>query len=169
LSDAYAARGGSWGEDGNIYAALDPQTPLSQIPAEGGKPVVITELCGEIGEFSHRWPQALPGARVVLFTASSRYANFEDAAIAVLSLKDRRRRTVLEHGGMVPHCLPTGHLVYVVKGALLAEPFDVDRLELRGSPVKLLEAVPSNESLGFAQVDFSPSGAVSYLIGKSGG
>jgi serine/threonine-protein kinase len=38
LCDAYSARGGSWGDDGNIVAAFDPQTTLSQIPAEGGSP-----------------------------------------------------------------------------------------------------------------------------------
>jgi serine/threonine-protein kinase len=166
LSDAYAARGGSWGEDGNIVAALDPQTPLSQIPAEGGKPAPITELRGEVGEFSHRWPQVLPGGRAVLFTASSRYANFADAAIAVVSLKDRRRKTVFEHGGMFPHYLPTGHLMYVAKGALFVVPFDLERLEVRGAPAKLLEEVPSTENLGFAQLDFSRSGALLYLTGK---
>jgi serine/threonine-protein kinase len=167
LSEAYAARGGSWGEDGNIVAALDPQTPISQIPADGGKPVAITDLRGEVGEFSHRWPQSLPGGKAVLFTASNKYANFEGAAIAVLTLKDRRRKTVLEPGGMFPRYLPTGHLTYVAKGALYAVPFDLERLEVRGTPVKLLDESLNYMNLGFAQLDFSRSGALLYLTGKS--
>ena len=166
LSDAYAARGGSWGEDGNIIAALDPQTPLTQIPADGGKPVAITELRAEI---SHRWPQVLPGGRAVLFTASTRNGSFEDAAIAVVSLKDRRRKTILEHAGMFPHYLPTGHLVYVTKGTLFAAPFDLERLEVRGTPAKVWEEVPSHSSLGYAQFNISRSGALLYLTGRSEG
>jgi serine/threonine-protein kinase len=88
LCDAFAARGGAWSENGIIVAALDPQTTLSRIPAEGGKPVSITDLRREIGESSHRWPQALPGGEAILFTASIRYANFDEAPIAVVSLKD---------------------------------------------------------------------------------
>ncbi len=167
LSEAYAARGGSWGEDGNIVVALDPQTVLSQIPADGGKPVAITELRGEVGEFSHRWPQALPGGKAVLFTASKRYANFEDAAIAVVTLKDRQRKTVLEPGGMFPRYLPSGHLTYVANGALYAVPFDMERLQVRGSAVKLLDEIPSYLNLGYAQLDFSRSGALLYITGKS--
>jgi serine/threonine-protein kinase len=169
LCDAYAARGGSWGENGNIVAALDPQTTLARISAEGGKPISITELHREIGEFSHRWPQVLPGGETVLFTASTRYANFEEAPIAVVSLKDGKRKIVLEHGGMLPHYLPTGHLAYVTKGALFAVPFDLHHLEVRGSPVKLLEEVPNSVSIGFAQLDVSRSGALVYLTGKSEG
>jgi serine/threonine-protein kinase len=169
LCDAYTARGGSWGEGGDIVAALDPQTTLSRIPAEGGRPVSITEVRGEVGEFSHRWPQVLPGGQAVLFTSSSKYANFDDAAIAVLSLTDRRIKTVLAHAGMFPRYLPTGHLVYVTKGALFAVPFDLKRLEVRGAPAKLLEGVPSSVSIGFAQLDFSPSGALVYLTGRSEG
>jgi serine/threonine-protein kinase len=70
---------------------------------------------------------------------------------------------------MFPHYLPTGHLVYVTKGALFAVPFDLERLEVSGTPAKLLEEVPISEALGFAQLDFSRSGAVLYLTGKSEG
>jgi hypothetical protein len=38
LCNASAGRGASWADDGNnIIAALDPQTTLSEVPAEGGK------------------------------------------------------------------------------------------------------------------------------------
>jgi serine/threonine-protein kinase len=71
LCDAYAARGGSWGDDGNIVAALDRYTGLSQFPAEGGKPVSITQLRSDTGEYTHRWPQVLPGGHGVLFSSNT--------------------------------------------------------------------------------------------------
>jgi hypothetical protein len=68
LCDAPAGRGGSWGEDGNIIAALDQQAGLSLIPAEGGAPVAVTQLNLDLGETTHRWPQVLPGTERLSFS-----------------------------------------------------------------------------------------------------
>src|SRR5262249_17664086 len=128
LCDAPAGRGASWGEGGNIIAALDTQVGLSQVPPEGGTPTSITEL--GLGEVSHRWPQVLPGGEAVLFTAGVQYGIYEGAPIAVVSLKDHRTKIV--HAGMYPRYLPSGHLAYVTNGTLSAVPFDLGRLEVRG-------------------------------------
>jgi serine/threonine-protein kinase len=80
-----------------------------------------------------------------------------------VTLKDGKRKTVLEHGGMFPRYVPTGDLMYFAKGILVAVPFDLERLEVRGKPVKVLEEVPSRLTLGFAQLDFSRSGTLLYL------
>jgi serine/threonine-protein kinase len=66
LCDANNARGGSWGEDGSIVAALTSSGGLSRIPSSGGMPTPATELAQ--GENTHRWPQGLPGGKAVLFT-----------------------------------------------------------------------------------------------------
>ena len=58
LGDAPDARGASWGEDGNIVAALNNLGALSRVPAEGGTPQPVTKLQGAL---THRWPQPLPG------------------------------------------------------------------------------------------------------------
>ena len=166
LCDAPAGRGASWGEDGNIIAALDPQASLSQVAHEGGKVVPLTELGP--GEVSHRWPQVLPGGNSVLFTTSLEYANFDGAGIAVVSLKDHRKKIVLEHGGMYPRYLPSGHLVYVTRGMLFAVPFDLDGLEVRG-PATLLTQVSSDLTVGWAQIDFSRSGTIAYRSGRTEG
>ena len=110
----------------------------------------------------------MPGGKAVLFTTSTRYANFDDAGIAVVSLKDHQRKMVIEHAGMYPRYLPSGHLVYVTKGTLFAVPFDPDRLEVRGAATRL-EEVSSNTSRGFAQVDFSRSGTLAYRTGGTEG
>jgi serine/threonine-protein kinase len=166
LCDAPAGRGASWAEDGNIIAALDTQAGLSQVPPEGGRTIPLTEL--GLGELSHRWPQILPGGQVVLFTAGSDYANFDGNEIAVVSLKDHRRKTVLKHAGMYPRYLPSGHLVYVTKGTLFAVPFDLDRQQVHGSPT-LLEEVSSDSTVGSAQIDFSRSGTIAYRSGRTEG
>ena len=69
LCDAGNGAGGSWGEDGNIIAALGSNGGLSRIPSAGGPPTPVTDL--QNGETTHRWPQILPGGKAVLFTANT--------------------------------------------------------------------------------------------------
>jgi serine/threonine-protein kinase len=166
LCDAPQGRGASWSEDGNIIAALDALAGLSLVPSGGGRAVSVTNLTPD--ESTHRWPQVLPGGKAVLFNASIAYGNYDEAEIAIVSLKDHRRQTLLEHGGMYPRYLPSGHLVYVTKGAVFAVPFDPDRWEVRGA-ARLLQEVSSNLNLGCAQLDISRSGTLAYRTGVSEG
>ena len=161
LCDAPAGRGGSWGEDGNIIAALDQQAGLSLIPAEGGAPVAVTQLNLDLGETTHRWPQVLPGGRAVVFLVSDAYGYYDDADIAVVSLKDHRRKVILEHAGMYPRYVGSGHLLYVTKGTLFVRPFDSERLEVKGAAAPLGE-VASNPNLGYGQFDLSRDGTFAY-------
>jgi serine/threonine-protein kinase len=164
LCDAPAGRGASWGEDGTIVAALNSLTFLSQVSAEGGKPPTpLTELAAE--ESSHRWPQILPSGKAVLFLASTTYGGSMDpGGIAVVSLKDRRRKMVLEHAGIYPRYLTTGQLLYGTKGSLFGVPFDLERMEVRGASMALGE-ISTNPTLGSAQYDVSRNGTLVYLMG----
>ena len=84
-----------------------------------------------------RWPQVLPGSQAILFTASARAGNYDDANIDVISLKTGERKTVA-HGGYFPRYLATstntGHLIYLHQSTLFAVPFDPGRLAPTGSP-----------------------------------
>jgi serine/threonine protein kinase/Tol biopolymer transport system component len=169
LCDANAsATGGSWGEDGNVIAALNNNAGLSQIPSAGGAPTAATELDREHGEVTHRWPQILPGGKAVLFTASPTLNSFNGANIEVMSLADHRRKTLVR-GGTFGRYLPSGHLVYVNGGTLFAVPFDLDRLEVRGTPVPVPDQVGYNTLNGSAQFDFSQAGTLVYRSGEAGG
>jgi Tol biopolymer transport system component/predicted Ser/Thr protein kinase len=169
LSDCSGtARGGSWGEDGSIIAALATPGGLSRIPAAGGTPVPITELDRQHGEMTHRWPQILPGGRAVLFTAHASVGGFDGANIEVLSLADHRRIT-LQRGATYGHYLPSGHLIYVNQGTLFAVPFDVGKLEVRGTPAPVLQQVAYSAQEGSTQLGFSQTGTLVYRSGGSAG
>jgi serine/threonine-protein kinase len=63
VSNAPGPRGASWGDDGNIIAALSlGRDGLSRIPAGGGAPTAVSEVNGRVKK-RHRWPQVLPGSR----------------------------------------------------------------------------------------------------------
>jgi Tol biopolymer transport system component len=172
LCDAPDARGASWGEDGSIIVALVAGAGggLSRVPAAGGPPQAITKP-GDKGEATHRWPQILPGGQAVLFTGSTVNGNFEDANIEVLSLKTGQWKAVLQHVGYFGRYLATsngaGHLVYVHQGTLFAVGFDLDRLEVRGTPVPLLEDMAGGAGGDGGQYDIARNGTLVYLNGKS--
>ena len=91
LCDTGSGRGGSWAEDGFIIAALaSVGGGLSRIPDAGGQPSALTELDGNRGEVTHRYPQVLPGGKAALFTAHTTATAFDEASIEVVSLADRR-------------------------------------------------------------------------------
>src|SRR5712692_10007581 len=168
LCDAPNPRGGSWGEDGTIVFIPDSRVALSKVSSAGGTPQPLTTLDKQAGEITQRWPQMLPGAKAVLFTSSTHGYNYEDADIVVYSIASGQRKTV-QHGGFYPRYLPSGQVVYTHEGTLFAVPFDVDRLEARGTPAPVLDQVDYNAGTGSAQLDFSQTGTLVYRSGGAGG
>jgi serine/threonine-protein kinase len=166
LADAPSGRGASWGDDGNIVAALDTRAGLSLVSSTGGAVTPATEFDRERGEATHRWPQVLPGAKAVLFPASTVTNDFDAADIAVASLENHRTKIVLPHAGTNARFLASGHLVYFSKGTLYAVPFDLDRLEVRGVPVPVLDGISFDPLRGFAQFDISRNGLILSRKGR---
>ncbi len=153
-------RGASWGDDGNIFAALNTGV-LARIPSAGGPPTPITELAP--GEVAHRWPQVLPGGKAVLFSAYTSGTGLDGASIQLMSLGDRRRTTLQR--GTYGRYLPSGHLVYLHNGTLYAVPFDLGTLRVHGTPAPVLSEVAYDTLHGAAQIDFSRTGTLVYRIG----
>ncbi|HET7239133.1 MAG TPA: serine/threonine-protein kinase, partial [Terrimicrobiaceae bacterium] len=171
LCDAPRGFGGSWGDDGNIIAALNFNVVLSRIPSAGGTPVPVTKL--NPGEVTHRWPQVLPGSQAVLFTVAAQIgSSYDDANIDVLSLRTGERKTI-QRGGFSARYLAdatgpngTGHLIYLHQSTLFAVPFDPGRLASTGSPTPILEDVSSTQAAG-GDFAFAQNGTFVYLSGKA--
>jgi Tol biopolymer transport system component len=168
LADVRAPRGGSWGEDGTIVAALVNTSGLWRVPADGGAPQPLTTL--QEGELTHRWPQVLPGNTAVLFTAHSGSLNsYENARIDVQPLPGGTRKT-LWRGGYYGRFIPTdrkrGHLVFLQRGVLYAVRFNADRLALEGTPVPVLQSVAADPSSGAGRFDWAPTGMFAFRSGS---
>ena len=162
LCNAPLGTGGSWGEDGTIVAAVNIVGGLFRISDDGTAPVPLTKLDRERGEVTHRWPQILPGGKAVLFTAHTRnVGEFDDASIEVISLADRRMKTLLR-GGAYGRYVPSGHLIYVNRGTLFAVPFDVGALEVRGGPAPVISQVAYSRNQGDGGFEASQKGTLVY-------
>ena len=169
-----AAYGIVWGPDDRIYFGSG-NGRIFRVSASGGEPEEITQLDEEAGEVSHRLPHVLPNNQAVLFTAL-RYKPFFDneerAQIFVQSLETGERKLIIE-GGSDARYVPTGHVVFARTGRLLAVPFDLERLEVTGPEVPVLDAVnhsintgDDGRETGVAQFSFSTSGMLAYVPGS---
>ena len=157
-------RGATWGPDGTIVFATDATvTGLQRVSAAGGEPTVLTKPDSERGERDHLWPEFLPGGGAVLFTIYPAIGGPDNAQVAVLDLQTGTSK-VLIRGGSHAHYVPTGHLVYGVAGTLRAVPFDLERLELTGTPAPVLEGVWTTP-LGAANFAVAANGSLVYVAG----
>ena len=164
LSDARASRGATWGPDGYVYFTPQYGSQILRVSANGGEPEPVTTLATEEQEKSHRWPQALPDGKTLLFTVAigvNRSA-YEDSNIDVLSLDTGDRRTLVEGAAMARY-VSSGHLVFAREGSLFAAPFDLDRLELTGDTVSVVEGVGREPESGVAHFGLSSDGTLAYV------
>ena len=160
-------RGASWGPDDTIvFANQTLGTGLFRGPAAGGDPEILTTPDAEQGEIFHWWPEILPGGDAVLFTIF-KGAGAENMEIAVLDLVTGEQKVLLPAGSN-PHYASTGHIVYGVDGTLQAVPFDLDRLEVTGDPVPVLEGVMTS-ALGAVEFSLSAEGSLVYVAGDPQG
>ena len=116
--------GASWGTTDVVVFARD-NGGLWKVSARGGTPVAITTPDAAAGEVSHRLPQLLPGDEAVMFTVTrTLLPTWDDTQIVIQPLA-ARPRTLLVDGGADARYIPTGHIIYMRRGVLLAAPFDL--------------------------------------------
>jgi hypothetical protein len=165
ICDAKDGRGGSWNRDGIIVFAPDPNAGIFSVPASGGTPQRQTTIDESLGETTHRWPTFLPDGRHFLYLAGSHFQNVRSEANAIYLAelgKPGRRRLLLTRSNAA---YASRHLIYVRERVLIAQPFDPDRLELRGEPVPIAEDVGYDTGF-FRGVDaVAENGLLVYMRG----
>jgi eukaryotic-like serine/threonine-protein kinase len=133
---------GTWAGDypGVILFSPGVESGLRRVGGAGGSVAEATSLDGARADFAHLWPQLLPDSRHFLFVVAAG----QEPGIYLGSLDHGTIRRLVE----TPHIAatavaysPSGHLLYVREGTLVAQPFDVTRLQLSGEPVRLAEGV----------------------------
>ena len=85
----------------------------------------------------------------------------DNFTVEVVSIADRARKT-LARGVGSPRYLPSGHLVYTKKATMFAVPFDLERMETRGTAVAVLDDVAYDPVANGAQYDVSRTGTLVY-------
>ncbi|HUA62626.1 MAG TPA: protein kinase [Verrucomicrobiae bacterium] len=154
IGDSGAFGGGSWAPDGSIFVSIATTKGLLRFPPGGGPPETLAPLAA--GETALNQPQILPREKAVLFCATTGSADRN--TVEVLTLADGRRKIVVR-GGISARYLPTsdgvGYLVYLNRATLFAVPFDLAKLETRGTARPVLDDVAYYPATGAGQYDFS--------------
>ena len=156
--------GATWGPDDTIVFGVQGEPGnrgLFRVSALGGEPQRVTVVSAEDSELAHRWPAFLTGTDAVIFEID-RLGTIESSQIEVVSLQTGARRTLIE-GGASPRYSPIGHIVYASRGGLRAVSFDVDRLEVSGEPVLVLEGIDVAAGWNTADFAFSDTGSLVYV------
>jgi Tol biopolymer transport system component len=151
----------TWGSDNTIiFGTSEPVTGLLRVSAGGGTPEMLTTPSAK-SPVDHLDPSVLPTGKAVLFTIRTESA--EENQIGVLDLTTGAVRTLIARGSS-PRYVGSGHIVYGLAGSLWAAAFDMDRLEVRGDPVPVLEGVVTKRT---GAVNYSPAGngTLVYLAG----
>ena len=128
--------GGTWNREGTILVAGSPGGPILRVPAEGGAaaPITTVEMPRQRG---HYRPHFLPGGRHFLFQVSG---SPEAAGVYVGALDGTPARRVLDVSA-APSYVPSGHLVLVRGDAIVAYPFDLERLAVSGDAIVVAEHI----------------------------
>jgi serine/threonine protein kinase/Tol biopolymer transport system component len=169
LCDVSWLFGASWGRDGSIVFADGWRAGLSRVSAEGGTPEALTQPDPQREESSHRLPSWLPNGKAIVFSVV-RHLWDQQPALALFRPDTREWRLLLPDAADARY-VPTGHLVFLRQGTLMAVRFVLDRLEIIGQPFPLVENVMqafstnSGYNTGFGQYDISETGSLIYAPG----
>jgi hypothetical protein len=112
---------------------------------------------------SHLSPSVLPGNKGVLFTFAK--GPLVNARIGVLDLKTGIEHELLDENAFAARYTPTGHIVFA-HGAdreLMAAQFDLEKLEIVGTPKRVLEVPLAGRGTGGStDYSFSNDGTLVY-------
>lgn len=162
LCRAQFGLGASWGDDGTIIYSPDVFSGLWRIPAEGGKSEPLTQLAQR--EFTHRWPQFLPGGKSVLFTVGTAGAS-NTMSLAALNLKTGKRKAILENASDA-RFVPSGHLFFLRGVNLMAVRFDPANLETEGEPFLVKQNIATDQSVGAGHFAVARTGMLAYAMAE---
>ena len=152
-----------WSSDGAWVYYSEPNNGLRRVPAGGGSPEILTEVNAAAGDQAQGLLDVLPDGRGVVFgTRGPDGRRIQAVDVETGEVKDLTP-------GTFPRYSPTGHLLFLDEDAtLLAAPFDVERLQLTGAAVPVVEGV-AVAPLGYGIFAVSQSGTLVYRTATAGG
>src|SRR5207247_9501972 len=166
LCNAPNGRGGTWNREGVIVFAPDILSPLYRVPQAGGAPAALP-LDQSRKEKVYHFPYFLPDGRHFLYRArvTTAYARDKGNGIYVGSLDSSEYKLILNDDTYAIYA--SGHLLFWRDGALMAQPFDAQSLQLSGEAVPIAEQVQMNLSEVRAPFSASENGVLVFQSGSS--
>lgn len=165
---ASAPFGIHWSDHGIVF--VQPGTGIKRVSPNGGTATMLVAVPPSEGIVQS--PQLLPDGDTLLFSFARlglSLSNFWDKADVVIQSVKTRKRTTLIQGGSDARYLPTGYIVYMVEGSMMAVRFDLGAMEVTSGPVPIVEGIRRSAPTAgnAAQFDVSSTGALVYMPGPA--
>ena len=165
ICDVGLGRGGTWNEEGVILFNSVNDGPLLRVSAAGGTPVPFTMIETARAENSHRWPHFLPGGRRFLYFVRSDSPETGGVYLGSLDQPQQKIRVLDSSTNAVyapDRGKPSGHLLWVRDGTLMAQAFDLGQGRTIGEPLTVAEGVAVGAASKLAAVSASSDGTLLY-------
>jgi Tol biopolymer transport system component len=162
--DSLGREAATWSTDGNIYV---------QTNADGGRIARVSAAGGTLIDVVPRdpakaarllLPHVLPDGRRLLLTTMKSEEDWETAGVVIRSLDGGDDRVLIPNGTDARY-VPTGHILYMRTGTLMAVPFALDSGRVTGAPVALIEGVMQAMNLGSTDIE---GGAGQFAVSNNG-
>ena len=159
----------SWGADDWVYYASGGPLGggISRVRAAGGEAESFARTEGSnVG-----WPGAVGDGRFVVFSEApiGGGGGPDGNHISLLDTQTGATRVLVEAGGAGATVTPTGHLLWVRGGSLMAVPFDRDRLDVTGTPRAVVDGIQYDQGSGATQYGVAGNGTLVYQGGAAPG
>jgi hypothetical protein len=165
LCDAPSARGGSWGSSGIILFTPNVRDVIYQIPTTGGNPAAVTTIDTKY-HTTHRWPYFLPDGQHFLYLATNHSASkAEQNGIYVASLDGKLNRFLIT--SLAGAAFAQNRFLFARDFALYAQPFDLNKFVLTGSPAALADGVVVDLGVWHSTFSASETNQLLYQTGAS--
>jgi Tol biopolymer transport system component/tRNA A-37 threonylcarbamoyl transferase component Bud32 len=162
LANAPLFMGGAWSRQNQILFVPNTNQPVLRIDADSpGQPAVVTPAMPDGQTVA---PAFIPGTDSFLFYVSSPEANVRGIYLSRIDGSAVRRLFDADSPAIYA---PSGHIVFGLKGALFARPWDAAGQLPRGEPVQLAEGFMSRGYAGVPVVALSvaDTGQLLYRTG----
>jgi Tol biopolymer transport system component len=151
---------GAWGADDTILFVRGPANTVEKISSGGGEAKDATKL--PPWSIPQRWPQFLPDGRRFLFvvTASANPATSEGAESGMyMAALDGKPPVRLNSNISRFAYLPSGWILWLRAGALVAQRLDIEKAALTGPIVTVADSVSA--------MSVAATGHIAYRTGES--
>jgi serine/threonine protein kinase/Tol biopolymer transport system component len=152
--------GASWGRDDALIFSPGYNQGLWRIAAPGKDATRVSYPDSAKGELGHFWPQLLADGNTVLFTIFR--PDMTEAQVAALHL-DTGAIVPLVSDAVYGRYVSTGHLLFLRSNNLMAVPFNVSRLEARGTPTPVMDDLVLNPQEAETILAISDTGTLAYV------
>ena len=163
ICDASNGQTGAWNSDGVIVFG-GTEHGIRRVLASGGEVTELFPLDESRKETRQAWPRFLPDGRHFLFT-SYNSSKPDLPEVFVASVDGKERKPLFKANTDVYYIAP-GYLLFARDSTVMAQPFDVSKLEITGEPVTAIENVGFNALTGRSQFSISQNGTLIYRLGS---